>query len=117
MSISGVVSSKFDLMVPHGKLDECIADLEEGLRAIRKTPYHHVLGRDFLHKTKAAGDFLIEFHRKASSKIKLAAIYFEMNGFTINTDLWWYSGFAFKTAGDLWDLDWLAEWDAETETA
>lgn len=96
-------------------LDDCIARLEQALRAIRKTPYHRVLGRDFLHHTRAATDYLIEFHRKASLKKKIAALYFEMNGFTINTDLWFFSGFGFKKAGDIWDLDWLASWDAETD--
>jgi hypothetical protein len=39
-----------------------------------------------------------------------------MNGFTINPDRWHFDGFAYETAGDIWALDWLAEWDADTDT-
>jgi hypothetical protein len=111
----GAVSNAFGLMVPHGKLIACISLLEEGMRALHKTPYHDVLGRDFLHQTNPAADYLIKFHRNASEKIDVAAIYFEMNGFTINPDRWYFDGFAYETAGDIWDLDWLASWDADTE--
>lgn len=115
MQFMNPVSNEFGLLVPHGKLDKCIARLEEALRAIHKTPYHQVLGRDFLQHTRAAAEYLIEFHRKACSKKKLAALYFEMNGFDINTDRWYFSGFGYRKAGDIWDLDWLAPWDVETE--
>ncbi len=103
-----------DICFPQGKLDGFISFLEDGLRALKKTPYHRVIGRDFLHHTRAAADYLIEFHEKASKK-KIAALYFEMNGFTINTDRWFFSGFGYRKAGTIWDLDWLASWDAETE--
>ncbi|MFL5245461.1 MAG: hypothetical protein ACJ8FY_25475 [Gemmataceae bacterium] len=112
--MSGPVSSSFDLMVPHGKLLACIELLEEGLQALRKTPYHEVLGRDFLHQTDAAADYLINFHRKASATIDVAAIYFEMNGFTINPNQWHFDAFAYVTAGSIWELEWLADWQSDT---
>jgi hypothetical protein len=74
-----------------------------------------VLGRSFLHQTNAAAEYLINFHRQASAKIDVAAIYFEMNGFTINPNRWFFDGSAYKTAGDIWNLDWLAYWDADTD--
>jgi hypothetical protein len=113
--VSGVVLTEFGLMVPHGKLEPCISRLEEGLRALRETPYHRALGRDYLGQTKAAADYLIEFHRKVSAKMPVAALYFEMNGFTINPDRWYFSGFGYKTAGDVWELEWLAHWDVATD--
>jgi hypothetical protein len=112
--MSGVVATQFGLMVPHGKLAPCIALLGEGLRALRETPYHRVLGRDFLTQTDAATDYVIEFHRKTAAEMPVAALYFEMNGFTINPDLWYFNGFGYKAAGDVWELEWLAHWDAET---
>src|SRR5262245_44178720 len=93
--MSGVVSNQFGLMVPHGKLAECIAFLEEGMNALRKTPYHQVLSRDFLHQTDSAAEYMVNFHRKASAKMNVAALYFEMNGFTINPDRWYFDGFAY----------------------
>jgi hypothetical protein len=102
-------------MVPHGKLEACIVLLEEGLQALRRTPYHDVLGRDFLRQTDTAAEYLINFHRNALAKTKVGALYFEMNGFTINPDRWYFDGFAYQTAGDIWELEWLAHWDAETD--
>jgi hypothetical protein len=102
-------------MVPHGKLDACIDLLEEGMRALRSTPYYEVVGRDYLHHTAAAAEYLVAFFRKASVSIRVAAIYFEMNGFSINPDRWYFDGFAYQAAGDLWDLDWLSQWDADTD--
>jgi hypothetical protein len=110
-----VISDEFGMKVPHGKLDACIASLEEALGCVRKTPFHHVLGRDFLDQTDAAANYLIDFHSQARAKQKVAACYFEMNGFTINWDRWYCDGFAFKKAGDLWELEWLASWDIVTE--
>ena len=111
----GAVSTTFGLMVPHGKLAACIALLEEGLHALRTTPYHEVLGRDFLHLTDAAATYLIRFHRNASTKVNVAAMYFEMNEFTINPHGWYFDGFAYETPEDIWELEWLAHWDADTE--
>jgi hypothetical protein len=113
--MSDEISHTFGLMVPHGNLDACISSLEEGLRALLKTPFHEVLGRDFLRHTDAVAEYMIEFHRSATKKIQVAAHYYEMNGFTINWDQWWFSGFGYKTAGSIWELAWLAYWDAETE--
>jgi hypothetical protein len=111
----GAISNAFGFMVPHGKLTGCIQLLEEAMEALRKTPYHQVLGRDFLHHTDSVAEYLINFHREASANIDIAALYFEMNGFTINPDRWYFDGFAYETAGDIWELEWLAHWDADTD--
>jgi hypothetical protein len=111
----GVIPSNFDLMVPHGRLTACIALLEEGLRSLRRTPFHIVLGRDFLHQTGPATSYMVDFHRMASASMKVGALYFEMNGFPNNTDRWYCEGFAYRKAGDMWDLDWLAKWAGEAE--
>ena len=42
-------------------------------------------------------------------------MYLEMNGFTINPDRWYFDGFAYETAGNTRELEWLAHWDADTE--
>jgi hypothetical protein len=46
-------------------------------------------------------------------------MYFEMNGFTINPDRWYFTGFAYEKGGDIWDLtwntNWLTPWDHQTE--
>jgi hypothetical protein len=112
--MSNAISHQFELMVPHGKLEKCITSMEDGLRALKQTPYHKVLGKDFLHQADELAVWLIDFCQKAfATKLKLAAIYLEMNGFTINPKQWHCNLFGYKKAGDIWDLDWLSAWDAE----
>ena len=70
------ISSKFRLMVPHGELRHCIAFLEDGLRSLKRTPYHRVLGRDFLSQSADLGAWIAGFARKAhAEKVKLKALY------------------------------------------
>ena len=104
--MSGVVSSLFVISVPHGRLDECITSLEEGLRSIRTTPFHAILGHTFLHHREAVATFITEFYETAMQSGPIAAMYFEMNGFTINPDRWYFNGFGYKKGGDNWDLTW-----------
>jgi hypothetical protein len=57
---------------------------------------------------------MAEFCRKAdAASVGLETLYLEMNGFAINPNQWHCNMFGYKKAGDIWDLDWLAEWDAE----
>jgi hypothetical protein len=53
--MNGVVSIQFDSMVPHGKLEACIAILEDGFRSLKRTSYHRVLGKDFLMHADGLG--------------------------------------------------------------
>jgi hypothetical protein len=112
--MSGVISTHFGLMVPHGHLDRCIVFLEDGLRCLTSTPYHQVLGKSFLNQAEDLTEWIADFSMKAdAASVGLAALYLEMNGFTINPDEWHCHLFGYKTAGDVWDLDWLSSWDAE----
>jgi hypothetical protein len=100
-------------MVPHGDLQACIEYLEGGLRAIQPTPYHQVLGKSFVAQTEDLAAWLADFCRKgAAAGLGLAAVYLEMNGFAINPGQWHCNVFGYKTAGSLWELDWLSRWDA-----
>jgi hypothetical protein len=112
--MGSIVSTEFDFMVLNGKVERCIELLEDGLRSIKRTPYHRVLGKDFLRQTDDLARRLISFHKGAAAeKLKLAAIYLEMNGFTHNTDEWHCHLFGYERAGDVRDLGWLSAWDAE----
>ncbi len=46
----------------------------------------------------------------------MAAIYVELNGFTINPDRWFFDPFAYRRHGGHSDWDWLAEWESEEFT-
>ena len=110
----GVVARRFRLMVPHGKLQECIEYLEGGLRALQPTPYHRVIGKSFLAQTDDLAVWLADFCRKpVADGLGLAAVYLEMNAFAINPQQWHCNIFGYKTAGSLWELEWLSSWNAE----
>jgi len=115
------IHSNFRRMVPHGKRQDCFAFLEEGLRSIRQTPYHAIVGQTYLHHVVDAARYIADSHRAASEKFPVAVMYFEMNGFSINPDRWYFDGFAYRTGGDIWDLtfhaDWLSGWDAATDAS
>ena len=117
--MSGVVQRMFGLSVPHGKLADCILSLQDGLSAIRETPYHAVLGRNFLHHLDDTAQLICDFYRASSPRGPLKVMYFEMNGFTINPNRWHFSGFGYEKGGDIWDLtwdtEWLNPWDTETD--
>jgi len=114
--MSGVVSTNFELLVARGRLGACITLLEEGLRSLRRTPYHRLLGRDFLSQTEGAAAYITDFYSAASARGRVAALYFEMNGFAVNTGRWYCDGFAYGKVGDVWELDWLSSWDFETDS-
>ncbi len=111
------ISDYFGLRVARGELEQCIAGLEQALAALSNSPFLVVLGLDFLHLTDDAAAYLVDLYREASREFAVQAIYVEMNGFDINPDDWHCDGFAFKTAGDQWDIDWLALWDAQSTTS
>ena len=108
--MSDAIRNRFGSNIQHGNVGACIALLEDGLRWLRETSYHAVLGRNFLHHVNDAAKYIVDFHKSAGEEFPVAAMYFEMNGFTINPDRWHFDGFAYRNGGDLWDLTWSAEW-------
>lgn len=112
--MNGIVSLQFNRMVPHGKLEQCIEFLESGLRALRPTPYHCVLGKDFLAQKENMAEWLSGFCREGASEgLSFTAVYLEMNAFTINPNRWRCNMFGYKVAGTIWKRDWLSKWDIE----
>jgi hypothetical protein len=93
-------------------LDEAIKVVEASLWEIPRTPFHVVSKRDFLQNTSALADHLIGFYQTVGQAFEPAAIYCEMNGFTINPDLWYLDVFAYRKYGGSQDTDWLCRWDS-----
>ena len=117
--MSGVIESKFSRSIPNGEIKDCINSLQECLAAINETPYHEVLDLNFLHQVDEVAQFISGFYREATENTSIGAMYFEMNGFAINPDLWFFNGFGFEKGGDIVDLtfetEWLEDWSAETD--
>jgi hypothetical protein len=111
------IKSRFDLSVPHGRLNDFIESAENALRTIRETPFHSVIGLSFLHHRDEVASYLDCFVLSSNENAPLAAVYCEMNGFAINPDRWFFDAFGYRVAGDIggFDLDWLADSDTVSE--
>jgi hypothetical protein len=117
--MSGVISNLFGLCIPHGKTKICIAELESALACMTDTVYHSVIGKDFLHHADEIASVMRDFYQQSKGKGPIKAMYYEMNGFSINTDRWYCNGFGYVKGGTLWDLtwdqEWMCDWDYETK--
>ena len=98
-------------LVETNKIDNAIEFAESELKKIPVTNFHKVLGRDFLKLTDDLVESISYFYEKAKKEIAVKAIYSEMNGFTINYDLWFLQLFAFETCGGIDDTDWLGDYE------
>ena len=93
------------------KLSEAITLAENKLRQLEPTDFNVILGRDLTPLSKSLCDYMDSFHQRVKKNIKVKALYCEMNGFTINPDLWFLDAFAYDTFGGVDDFDWLADWN------
>jgi hypothetical protein len=105
------LEEKLTGLVQENKIEEAIGVAEGALLDFPHTAFHKVLGRNLLHHTQALANHIDDFYKSAPKGSKVKAMYAEMNGFTVNYDLWFVNLFAFKNCGDLDDLDWLAVFD------
>jgi hypothetical protein len=112
-----------------GEIQKAILIAENKLKSFPTTDFHKVLNRDLLKLSpkliKFINDFYISsinelegkkgflsiFHKKGETGKSLKAISCEMNGITINYDLWFINLFAFSFIKEGEDLDWLADYD------
>lgn len=85
------------------------------LRSIDPGPYHVVCDLEITTRAKDVARYMSEFVKLARSKHEVAAIYCEMNEFTINTDRWYYSAFGFSQDGGRDDFDWLGDFISWSE--
>jgi len=89
------------------------------LQKLPDTDFHLILDITLIEQAEEVADWIDEFYQKASKKKKVKALYFEMNEFDINTDMWFIEGFSYSKDGglDLEDMDWLCDYDTDTQTA
>ncbi|KAA5547460.1 hypothetical protein [Adhaeribacter rhizoryzae] len=95
-----------------------ISIAEEALQNIPTTKFHSILGKSLMHHAVGLANWIGNFHESVSEGLEVKALYFEMNEFDINTDMWYIDGFAFSEDGGLdpEDMDWLSEVSLETIT-
>lgn len=105
-------------LVKEGEIDKAIRLTEEEFLKIPKNDFHKILGRNLLDLTNDTNEFLNIVYQKSIEEINdVKSIYCEMNGFTINPDMWFVTGMSFTFCNDLSDTDWLADYDYYFEMA
>ncbi|EEF61549.1 hypothetical protein Cflav_PD4227 [Pedosphaera parvula Ellin514] len=96
-----------------GDLATCQRAVSEELKALPRSPFHIVLDLNITTDAEAFAEFFDNFFRQVANRFPIGAAYTEMNGFCINTDLWFCNLFAYQQYGGHDDYDWLARWQAE----
>lgn len=102
-------------LVANNKLGEAINLAEDKLSKLPKTNFHKIIGKDLRHLAVGLSEYLELFYKSAKEQIDVKALYAEMNGFTINYDLWFVDLFAFAELRGFDDFDWLADYDVPSE--
>lgn len=119
------LADKLYVLLEAKKLDEAIALAESELRNIPETDFHKILNRNLLHLIADLADYIAEFDTATSRVLKRkqgtlmalfgpkeskrpAAFYCEMNGFTINTGLWYIELFSYEKF-ESEDWEWLTD--------
>ena len=102
----------------HHNFDKALNIAQTALRKIPTTAFHNVLDKSLVAHADDLASWVEDFYSLATKKNKVEALYFEMNEFDINTDLWYIDCFAFSNDGglDLDDMEWLCDFDTDSQT-
>lgn len=98
-----------------GDLAQCERVVATRLAQLPRSPFHIILDLSITTKPLDLAAGFDEFFQQVGASFKIGAAYTEMNGFDINTDLWFCQPFAYKSYGGRDDYDWLSDWQGETE--
>ncbi|WP_262149805.1 hypothetical protein [Chryseobacterium foetidum] len=90
---------------------KAINTAQKELEKITKTEFHDIVGKTFTNPIDDLVNWIDSFYKEISKKIQIKTMYFEMNEFDINTDVWYIDGIAYKEDGglDLEDMEWLSD--------
>jgi hypothetical protein len=98
-----------------GDLEACIGRVSNELSKLSKSPFSKVMELDFSNNPKDIADCFQSILNKYGKKIDIKALYTETNGFDINPDEWYFDIFGYSAYDGLKDLDWLSDWQVESE--
>ncbi len=108
------LAGQLALRIAQDDFSTAISLAEKALGALPATAFHQVIGRDLLQWTEEAANYMTHFFAEAEKNIAVKALYFEMNAFGINPDMWFFDSFALSFCGDPDypdDADWLADYE------
>lgn len=109
--------TKIDQLINEKKSLEAISYLTQKLQLSKDTIFSPAITDDFLNNEQELLKSLETFIQEDCVVNEIKAIYVEMNGFDINPDKWFFNFFGYKAfETDLDDLDWICEWDWESDS-
>jgi hypothetical protein len=90
---------------------------EKELGKLPETEFHEIIGKSLTNQADDLSAWVEDFYNKASNNVDIKALYFEMNEFDINTELWYIDSFAYRIDGglDLNDMEWLSDFDTDSQ--
>lgn len=97
------------------RLDLAINLAEKKLNELPDTEFHKIIDRSLKALAENLVNYISTFYNNQKNTFNVKAIYSEMNGFTINYDLWFIDLFAYTEVGTLEDLDWLADFESSSD--
>jgi hypothetical protein len=87
--------------------------LETRLKECESRRFDPLLGLSFDNDPAVVAEHVARFYELCSARFQPKALYFEMNGFDINPDRWYFDSFAYEEfEEDPEELDWLSEWSS-----
>ncbi len=107
------LEDKLQKLIRVDKLEEAIHIVEKELSKYQETDFPKIIGKSLLHQVEELGKYLESFICQLKSRLFLKSVYGEMNGFSVNYELWFVDYFGFEHFGGMDDLDWLAEFKNE----
>lgn len=107
------LENELQKLVREDKLDSAIQLVEKELGKYQETDFPKIIGKNLLHQIDELGNYLEQFINELKSRILLKSVYGEMNGFSINYDLWFIDFFGFDVIGEMDNLDWLSDCEDE----
>ena len=129
------LENELQLLIAEGKITDAIVRVETELKNQPQSKFQNCIGRDMFHLSEKLNVFLNNFYVFAKNHIEgkpnglidslftknketgktLKAISCEMNGITINYDLWFITLFGFHFCNDSEDKDWLSDFDVYSQ--
>lgn len=98
-----------------GDIQTAISIAENKLKSFDKTDFHKVIGKDLLELSPKLIEYINSFYTSAKKEMgeNLKAISCEMNGITINYDLWFINLFGFETLNENEEdfEEWLSDYE------
>lgn len=102
------------------KLDfeKAISTGETELKKLPASDFHSIIGKSLTQQADSLADWVDYFHQIASKKLDIKSLYFEINEFDINTDIWYIDCFAYSQDGgfDPEDMEWLCDFETDSQT-